>query len=296
MPSGGQPSAGDAPSRQPLPWVAMSDPAPSDRRDGPLYRLTEDEIAAFRRDGYVHLRGVLSEEEVAALEVDYERLIRREIPVPGKDFCDMSGAYDRPPEEFAVINVMLPRRYHPAWRGNVLERRTASIAQQLHGEGMTLDYDQLLAKRPERPDAVFAWHQDQAYWIRTPDTRTATLWLALDDSGAENGGMHFVPGSHLEPELRPHRPLTGDREDSHTLIAETRPEDRVVQPELRRGDATVHGERVLHGSPGNGSTRWRRAYVVAFRSRATVAEERRKGFTHSHNDEGEVLGRVEALE
>jgi hypothetical protein len=54
----------------------------------------------------------------------------------------------------------------------------------------------------------------------------------------------------------------------------------------------VHNERVLHGSGGNSTAGWRRAYVVAFRARETVAEERRLGFTHSHNDEKTVLERV----
>ena len=35
-----------------------------DRRDGPSYRVTEEEQARFRHDGYVHLRGVLSDEEL----------------------------------------------------------------------------------------------------------------------------------------------------------------------------------------------------------------------------------------
>jgi len=239
---------------------------------------------------------VLSEEELAGIEADYQRLIGGEIEVSGRDFCDMSGDYDKPVEDYAVINVMLPRRYHPDWVGNIVEQRAGSIAAQLQGDDMLLDYDQLLAKPPGRPEGAFAWHQDQAYWIRTPDTRTATMWLALDDSGVENGGMHFVPGSQAEESLRDHAPMMGDRGESHSLAAELRPADRVVQPELKRGDVTIHDERVLHGSSGNPSSRWRRAYVVAFRAAATVAEERRLGFTHSHNDDQGVLGQVEALE
>jgi ectoine hydroxylase-related dioxygenase (phytanoyl-CoA dioxygenase family) len=158
---------------------------------------------------------------------------------------------------------------------------------------MAIDYDQLLAKRPFKDDAVFHWHQDQAYWIDTPDKRTATCWLAIDDATIENGCMRFVPGSHLEPALRPHRPLTGTRETSHTLLTDVDESvDRVRFAPIRRGDITVHNERVLHGSGGNRTAGWRRAYVVAFRAAATIAEERRRGFTHSHNDSGEVLGAV----
>ena len=36
----------------------------------------------------------------------------------------------------------------------------------------------------------------------------------------------------------------------------------------------------------------RRGYVVAFRSAATVAEERALGFTHSHNDDPQVLAAI----
>nr|MCU0260706.1 phytanoyl-CoA dioxygenase family protein [Ilumatobacteraceae bacterium] len=61
---------------------------------------------------------------------------------------------------------------------------------------------------------------------------------------------------------------------------------------IRRGDCTVHNERVLHGSGGNHTSGFRRAYVIAYRSRDTIRIERELGFTHSHNDEPEVLDAV----
>ncbi len=271
--------------------------APDDGRDdgprqGPRYRVSADQRAAFRRDGYVHLPGVLAPDELADIAATYARFLSGDIAVPGRDFCDMSGRYGGDPADYALINVMLPRRYHPAWADNLFERRAASIAEQLQGPGLVLDYDQLLAKRPGRADAVFAWHQDMAYWIDTPDTRTATVWLALDASTVENGCLAFVPGSQAEPRLRPHAPLHGARQDSHTLATSLRPGDRVRPVPIAAGDVTVHDERVLHGSGGNRSAGWRRAYVVAFRSAETVAEERRRGFTHSHEDGRQVLGEV----
>ena len=265
----------------------------SDRRAGDEYRVSEFEKDCFERDGFVHLRGVLSEDEVREIEAVYMRFVRREIEVPGKDYCDMADQYGGDPESFSLINVMLPRRYHPPWQGNLFECRSASIARQLHGEGLEIDYDQLLAKRPRRENAVFHWHQDQAYWPFTADSRTATIWLALDDSTEENGCMRFIPGSHTESKIREHRPLLGDRGDSHTLVLEIDEErDPVHCAEIRRGDVTVHDQRVIHGSGGNRSDGWRRAYIVAFRARSAIAEERAKGFTHSHNDAPDVLDDV----
>ena len=263
------------------------------RREGTAYRLTKEEIERFRSEGWLHVEGLLSEEEVSEIESVYERFLRREIAVPGRDFCDMSSDYEKPIEEFAIVNVMLPRKYLASLRDNVYERRAASIAEQLWGSDMALDYDQFVAKRPKKSDAVFHWHQDLGYWPVTKDTRTASFWLAIDDATVANGCMRFVSGSHEEPKLRPHRPMKGDRDKSHTLVAEVDEErDRIVPAEIRRGDATVHHERTIHGSGGNTTSGWRRAYIVAFRAKATVEEERRRGFTHSHNDALEVLERV----
>jgi hypothetical protein len=59
---------------------------------------------------------------------------------------------------------------------NVFERRAASIAEQLSGPGMELDFDQLLAKQPGRRDAVFGWIKAMA--ITNPiDTAGGIYWL-----------------------------------------------------------------------------------------------------------------------
>ena len=192
------------------------------RRNGDRYLVSAEEVEAFRRDGYVHLKGVLSPEELAPIEAVYDRFLRGEIAVPGRDLNDMTtGEHGTDPSTYAIVNVMVPRRYHPEWQGNLFERRATSIAEQLCGDGMVIDFDQLLAKHPGREDAVFGWHQDQAYWIDTDDRRTATCWLAVEDSTVENGCMRFLVGSHHEP-VRPHRPLHGDRSTSHTLVTDLR--------------------------------------------------------------------------
>lgn len=255
-------------------------------RNGDQYILTAGEIEQFHRDGYVSLREVLTESELAEIEQEFQRFIQGEVPEMGRDFCDMSGPYGRSFEEFSLVNAVLPRKYRAALQGNLYEMRTASIARQLIGATATLDYDQFLAKRPNKPDAVFTWHQDLGYWpTGTPDTITATCSLALDDADTENGCLKVVPGSQAG-KLRPHRPLMGDRDKSHILSVELSDEDAVLELPVRRGDITVHDEMILHGSGGNRSAnRWRRTYIVAYRTKACVDYERSIGFTHSHNDE-----------
>jgi phytanoyl-CoA hydroxylase len=267
-------------------------------RQGDGYILSPEQIAQYHRDGYLTLRDVVTEAEMITLEPDFQRFINGEIPDMGRDFCDMSGPADRRFEDYGLVNAMLPRKYQPHLQGNIYERLAASIARQLVGELATLDYDQFLAKRPNKPDAVFTWHQDLGYWpTNTPETHTATCSLALDDADSENGCLQVLPGSH-KGQLRPHRPLHSQGKDEfHILSITLDPEDEVVELPLKRGDITVHDERIVHGSAGNQSRdRWRRTYIVAFRHKATVDYERSVGFTHSHNDTLNWVTHLGALE
>lgn len=255
------------------------------------FRLTPEQIQTFHEKGCVTIPGVLTEAEVAEIERVFDLFINREIDVPGKDFCDISKPFGIPYEEWSLVNCMLPTTYCPEFSGNILERLTASMARQLLGENMVKDYDQLLNKRPGKSDAVFAWHQDMAYWpnsqvLNVTDTSTCTFSLAIDVSDETNGCLRYVAGSGKSKTLLPHRALSGSRDEGHALILDVDEEAEDVQyAPARRGSVTIHDEYVVHGSGGNkDSTRQRRTYVIAYRARDIVEAERRIGFTHSHND------------
>lgn len=256
------------------------------------YQLTTEEIEAFHRDGCITIPDLLTDDEVSPLTHVFDQFVNGNIHVPGKDFCDMSQPFGIPYSDWRLVNCMLPRVYHPPLQNNVYERLTQSIARQLFpSQTMTLDYDQWLNKRPNQEEAVFAWHQDMAYWpsstvLNVTTTDTCTFSLALDDSDAENGCLRYLVGTGHDG-LRPHRPAHSDsRSEGHALTTDVDPtKDTVRLAPARRGSVTIHNEYVVHGSAGNTSPRQRRTYVIAYRADEIVQAERRIGFTHSHNDE-----------
>ncbi|WP_232303503.1 hypothetical protein [Pseudofrankia sp. DC12] len=89
------------------------------------YVIDTEDRRRFTEDGYVHLPGILTAAEVDELEIVYDRFLRREIDVPGRDYCDMAGDYGRDPSDFSIVNVMLPRRCFPAWRDIVQNSHSA---------------------------------------------------------------------------------------------------------------------------------------------------------------------------
>jgi len=181
------------------------------------YVVSAEARRQFREFGYTVLKGFMTEAELAPLDAAYARFMRREVAVPGKDFCDMSQAFDTPFSEYRIVNAMLPTKYDPSLKGNAYEVRAAAAAKQLLGrDDMTFDYDQLLNKNPRQEKAVFAWHQDAGYWPSTPDMATATFSLALDATTRANGCLKFVPGSQLaarqaRPPARTHRQVARRR-------------------------------------------------------------------------------------
>ncbi len=262
------------------------------RRNENRYLITAEEVSRYKKEGYLVLDNVLNEEELQTLDYWFDHFISgKEMSQMKKDFCDMSQPYGTPLEDFQLVNAMLPSVYREELKGNIFQRVGQSIADQLYSGTAVMDYEQFLAKKPSMTGAAFAMHQDLGYWPKTKNTWTATLSLALSDSGVENGCLQVIPGTNREPELRSHHPIEFEikqqneqRGDGHTLVIEENQDDEIVFLPVKRGSITVHDERIVHGSGGNNSKDWRKTYVMAFRDEETVKEERAMGFTHSHND------------
>ncbi len=266
-----------------------------ERRVGEQYRITSKEIDQYDDQGYLVLKNVLTEKELKSIDPIFDHFVAgNESEKMGKDFCDMSQPYGTPIEDFQLVNAMLPGKYIPSFSKNIFYRIAKNIADQLYSNGKAaMDYEQFLAKKPTKAEAEFSMHQDLGYWPKTKNTWTATFSLALSDADVINGCLYLIPGSNKETELRSHRPKeygtatneAVNRDDSHTLIIESKPNDKIIHLPVKRGDVTIHDERIVHGSGGNLSPDWRKTYIIAFRDERTIAEERAIGFTHSHNDE-----------
>ena len=169
--------------------------------------IPESTLTFFHENGYCVIPELLTELEVNEIEETYDLFINGKIEVPGKDFCDMGTAdgLTKSLDEMIMVNAMLPRVYYPKWQNNIYERKTRALMKRLFkNKNMNIDYDQLLAKKPNQKDAIFAFHQDTAYWpdLKGNDPSTATCSLAIDPTTIENGCIAFLPKSHLETNLR----------------------------------------------------------------------------------------------
>ena len=235
----------------------------------------------FRREGWVKLPKLLSDEELDGLRRVYEAEERSGESTLTGEVGDDRFAYQRHPnmQRMWTNRIDLRLRWpelHP------IVARYADVACELIGcDEVRVFWDKTFTKPPQAEGTrQSVWHQD---WPYNPIDRRGFLsvWIAVDDVTEEMGAIRFVPGSHrLGPLGR--FDLVGEE---HGWADVLRPEDLelvddpVTQP-LAAGEATVHDGLTLHGAGENLSDVPRRAWTIIF----IPAETLWTGGPHPHAD------------
>ena len=153
------------------------------------YPLTPEQIAQFRRDGFIKLKDVLSAQtlghygrEITRLTVD---LNTEQRPLHER------STYDR-----AFLQVMNLWEKSPLVGRFVMGQRLGQLAAELlEVDGVRLYHDQSLYKEPG--GGITPAHADQYYWPLNSD-RTVTAWVPLQAVPPAMGPLGFYAGSQLE--------------------------------------------------------------------------------------------------
>lgn len=231
--------------------------------DPERYRLSDEQVAFFRENGYLAGVRILAEAQVDALREALKSLIDGTHPGMGLFHEYHSNESTNP--DTVLFHALGAWRIEPAFHDILWNPAFTVPASQLLGGAVRFWHDQLFCK-PAKHGGVVAWHQDYSYWTRTKPVSHLTCWIGLDDSTRENGCLHYVPGSHRWNLL----PITGLAGDMHEIMTVLNDEQkqafRPVPVELKKGECSFHHSLTVHGSYENRSHRPRRATVInAFR-------------------------------
>ena len=221
--------------------------------------VSETQIADFRADGAVRVRGLLSPAEVAVARAGVEANLAR----PGPRAIVASGAGDpgRFFEDFRNWTRI------DGYRRIVETSAAAGVAGVLMGaREVRLHHDHLLVKEAGTRQST-PWHQDQPYY-NIDGAQTCSLWIPLDPVPV-SASLRFVAGSHLGPWLMPRTFMTGEaRWFPAGALAELPDIDaepgahRILSWALEPGDAIAFSMLALHSA--SGSTTRRRALSLRF--------------------------------
>ncbi|CAF4073218.1 unnamed protein product [Rotaria sp. Silwood2] len=210
-----------------------------------IFIVSPKEIQAYKVDGVVCLRGVLSPVQCAKMfqaSVEFVKANKGRIRYGKDDKRFFSAAFmaDTIPafEKFAK-NSQLP-----------------SIAAQLMNnlKMVRFFYDQLFIKAPGT-QARTAWHNDLSYWpFRGNDL--ISIWCALTPVTRELSGDVYVRGTHLNKTL--YQAITPDEDEkfvdpSHMACPDFSHDPSLLSWEMESGDVLYHHPLTVHGSGPNHS-------------------------------------------
>lgn len=228
------------------------------------FRLTEQQVAFYREQGYLAGVRLLDDQQVEVLREQLEPLFQPDHP--GQEWWYEYHTNESADPNRVLFHALGAWRITPAFHDLLWNPAFTVPASQLLEGSVRFWHDQLFCK-PAKHGGVVAWHQDYSYWTRTKPIAHLTCWIALDDTTVENGAVHYIPGSH-HWNLLPITGLAGDMEAIRQVLTAEQWEQfqKPVAVELKKGECTFHHSLMVHGSFENRSERSRRATVInAFR-------------------------------
>ena len=235
--------------------------------------VTFNQFKFFELEGYLLVENILSVKEMTFYDQTYNGFINNEFDT-NELRSDLSGKEDNNKEY--ITQIMLPSKIYPDILQHSMHQKGLTIAQQLLGEDMILDFDMLINKAPHTNQST-PWHQDAAYWIDMPDKRSLSIWFAIDEATLDNGCMWYTPKSHKLPLRKHHQPI-----GKGALQCKGSEEESIAVP-LKPGSCAIHHGHTLHYSRGNSTSGHRRAFILNFRPKKMVELERAHGIDHSGN-------------
>lgn len=219
----------------------------------PAAALTQEQLRSFDARGFLLGLPVLDPTEGGELDqarAEFEDLLASRVDRAPTDEARFRSAHtlSRPLHQNLVARL-------------ARHARVLGIVEDILGPRFVCWSAHLFCKLPGDPTEQ-PWHQDAGFWPLS-QSRALTLWLALDDVDTSNAAVTFVAGSH-----RMGRLPWGRTAAAHKLLTQEVPDVDLLGPrvpaELRAGEASVHCDLTVHGSPGNGSARRRAGLALRF--------------------------------
>jgi len=213
--------------------------------------LTDEDLAAFERRGWLIARGFFTREEAAAISVMTDE-IAAAPEVPGRHMVYYEDHLSEPGRRVVQrIENFCP--FHPGFDTLVREGRLARAVEQLFGQRAVLFKEKINFKMPG--GAGFEPHQDQQAGWSTYAPMFVTALVGIDKATLANGCLEMADAPRFAGLIGEEwKPLTGEEMASFKLTPiETEP-----------GDVLFFDSYAPHGSAPNTTDQPRRILYLTY--------------------------------
>lgn len=227
--------------------------------------ITAELVAAYRHDGAVCVRQLLSPDEVALLRDGIDANLSQPSP--------RAKVASRPGDPGFFIEDFCNWQHNEAYRRVIFDSPLAAAAAALTGsKTIRLYHDHMLTKEPGTR-APTPWHQDQPYY-NIEGLLNCSMWIAVDPV-RRHSTLEFVAGSHRGPWLMPRTFMDNqakwfpegslaDLPDIDSMRHASNDAPRILGWQIEPGDVVCFHMLSLHAAGGVDGDRRRRVFSVRF--------------------------------
>ena len=207
----------------------------------------------YDRNGYVVIRNIFNKTDINKAGEDLEKFFKKSV-------LDFKGRNINKTKNNIINSVHFMNNWK--WSKKLKKNKILSqLAKVLLNDSLK-DFGSELFAKPANVGLASPMHQDNYYWCLN-NANGLTIWIALDDSSKNNGGVFYFNKSHKLGLLE--HTLSYAPGSSQTLkYPEGMQSFKKIIPNIRKGDCLIHHSLVVHGSNKNLSSFARRGLTIRY--------------------------------
>jgi ectoine hydroxylase len=216
--------------------------------------LTDEKRGSYDVDGYVLIKGMLSQEEIGLLG----KAARQDRALDQHSYARADG-------EGGKVRLSLWNHPTDTIYGMIARSESlVSCAEKLL-DGEVYHYHSKMIMKDARVGGSWAWHQDYGYWYQNGVLfpLLTSAFIAVDRATKENGCLQVVRGSHhlgrIEHTLKGEQ-AGADQERVNRILERL----DVVHVEMEPGDTLFFHANLLHRSDQNTSDKPRWSMICCY--------------------------------
>jgi phytanoyl-CoA hydroxylase len=221
-----------------------------------LKTLTPEQKQEFDNEGYIIIKGLFTQQDLAAIEETFKEI--GQAPVPGHFDPVMDADNEDPLKRYP--RVMFPHRFNETAKKYMLHPQVMDVLADLYGEEAFAAQSMFYYKPPgSRGQAL---HQDNFY-LKVEPGNCIAAWAAIDAANEENGGLLVVPKTSNYDIVCPD--LADVKESFTTHYVKPPQGTKAVPVIMDKGDILFFNGNLIHGSYRNKTKdQFRRAFICHY--------------------------------
>ena len=225
--------------------------------------ISKEQIENYKRDGFVILRDVISQEMIEKIQGECERFIKEkdaEMDAKGVEVDEINHKGKR-------YFIAMKNKDSQAMQELLFGKEMEEITRSILGENVYLFLEQYVVKAADK-GMKFAWHQDSGY-VKEKHEPYLSCWMPLDDVTEENGTVYLLSYDDAGTKTRIEHKLEAGTNDQVGYFGE----NPGVPAILKKRDIALFSSVCFHRSGSNNTNKSRRVLLMQYSNAPIVKDD-----------------------